>query len=83
MSQSATAATSGSQFGTLSPNNPNLIKAGTCWSKRGPFQTQNQAYYAVQQAQARGYGTGPVFGEGGLYSNYSNRRWFFALYYDC
>ena len=37
----------------------------------------------VRQAQARGYATGPVYGEGGLYSNYSNRRWFFRVYYAC
>ena len=49
----------------------------------GPFNTQNQAYHMVRQAQARGYATGPVYGEGGLYSNYSNRRWFFRVYYTC
>lgn len=58
-------------------------QAGTCTQAVGPFQSQYAAYQMLQEAQARGYRTGPVYGQGGLYSNYSNRRWFFTVYYAC
>ena len=32
---------------------------------------------------AFGYQTSTVFGQDGIISNYSNRRWYFTLYYAC
>ena len=65
----------------VAANSPS--QAATCNQAVGPFQSQYQAYRVLQQAQARGYETGPVYGQGGLYSDYSNRRWFFTVYYAC
>jgi hypothetical protein len=73
----------GQQFKPSASVGGHFIQAGQCWRRVGPFQTQNQAYQMQRDAQNRGYATGPVFGEGGLYSNYSNRRWFFTVYYTC
>ncbi len=55
----------------------------SCSQAVGPFYTQNQAYRGLREARARGYATGPVYGQGGIYSNYSNRRWYFTVYYAC
>ena len=83
MSQSPNAATFGDQFKSLPSTDARLIQARSCSRKIGPFMTQYRAIQTMRQTQARGYTTGPVYGEGGLLSNYSNRRWYFTVYFAC
>jgi len=84
LSQSATAALSpGGLLSALPSVDARALQARGCSQAVGPFQTQGQAYQAMLEVQAQGYGTGPVYGQDGLYSNYSNRRWYFTVYYAC
>ncbi|MEQ9642393.1 MAG: hypothetical protein RIM84_20365 [Alphaproteobacteria bacterium] len=60
-----------------------VVQVGSCSQAVGPFNTQNQAFRVLREARARGYATGPVYGQGGVVSRYSNRRWYFTVYYAC
>ena len=60
-----------------------LQQVGTCWQRVGPFMTHYAAGQAVYQARSVGYNTGPIYGEGGLYSRSSNRRYYFRVFYPC
>ena len=59
------------------------IQAQNCWRKIGPFGSQYLAEQARQVWQSRGYNTSPVFGEGGLYSGWQNRQYFFTVFFRC
>ena len=54
-----------------------------CSRKMGPYFTIYSAETAAQLARNYGYRTSPVYGVGGLYSNYSNRRWWFNVFFPC
>jgi hypothetical protein len=49
----------------------------------GPFLTQYAAEAAAQQARDLGYVASGVWGEGGVISQWSNRRYFFNVFYEC
>jgi hypothetical protein len=49
----------------------------------GPFLTQDAAQAAAQQARYLGFEASGVWGQGGLYSDWSNRRYFFNVFYEC
>jgi hypothetical protein len=49
----------------------------------GPFLTQDAAQVAAQQARYLGFEASRVWGQGGLYSDWSNRRYFFNVFYEC
>ena len=57
--------------------------ADACSYRMGPFLTQDAAQAAAQQARYLGFEASGVWGQGGLYSDWSNRRYFFNVFYDC
>jgi hypothetical protein len=54
-----------------------------CSYRMGPYSTQDAAQTAAQQARYLGLETSGVWGQGGLYSDWSNRRYFLNVFYDC
>ncbi len=59
------------------------LNAQSCSRKMGPYFTIYQAELAAQQAKYSGYQTSGVYGVGGLYSDSSNRRYFFNVFFPC
>ena len=57
--------------------------AGACSYRMGPFLNQDAAQTAAQQARYLGFEASGVWGQGGLYSDWSNRRYFFNVFYEC
>ena len=57
--------------------------AQACSYRMGPFLTQYAAEAAAQQARDLGYVASGVWGEGGVISQWSNRRYFFNVFYEC
>src|SRR5260370_1333159 len=57
--------------------------ADACSYRMGPFVTQDAAQAAAQQARYLGFEASGVWGQGGLYSDWSNRRYFFNVFYEC
>jgi hypothetical protein len=49
----------------------------------GPYLTQYAAEAAAQQVRDLGYAASGVWGEGGVISQSSNRRYFFNVFYEC
>jgi hypothetical protein len=49
----------------------------------GPYLNQFSAETAAEQARNAGYEASGVWGEGGVVSQWSNRRYFFNVFYDC
>jgi len=80
---SATAATPGAPIKAFEAKDPFAVKAGTCWRRIGPFQLQSQAARAASYYRSRGFRTSNVYGQGGVVSNWSNRRYFFRVFYRC
>ena len=58
-------------------------KADACSYRMGPFLSQDAAQAAAQQARYLGFEASGVWGQGGLYSDWSNRRYFFNVFYEC
>lgn len=54
-----------------------------CSRRMGPYVSYDAAFRDAQQARARGLQTSGVWGEGGVVSQWSNRRYFFNLFYPC
>ena len=59
------------------------LAQGQCRHLMGPYNNQSTAYYYLQQARYAGYQTSDVWGQGGVVSNWSNRQYFFYVYYPC
>lgn len=57
--------------------------AQMCSKKMGPYASQYAAQAQLQGYQAKGYSTSGVWVEGGVVSSWSNRRYFFNVYYPC
>jgi len=57
--------------------------AQACSYRMGPFLTQGAAETAAQQVRYLGYTASGVWGEGGIVSQWSNRRYFFNVFYEC
>lgn len=57
--------------------------ADDCRFQMGPYTSQSAADVAVQQAKSIGYNTSGVWGEGGIVSQLSNRRYFFNVLFAC
>jgi hypothetical protein len=57
-------------------------KADACSYRMGPFLSQDAAQAAAQQARYLGFEASGVWGQGGLYSDWSNRRYFFNVFYS-
>jgi hypothetical protein len=57
--------------------------ADDCQMRMGPYTSQYAAELASQQARNIGYDTSGVWGEGGIISQISNRRYFFNVLFGC
>jgi hypothetical protein len=57
--------------------------AGECRRTMGGYSTIHEAQMAAQQAQYAGYQTSGVWGQGGIISDWSNRRYFFNVFFPC
>ena len=57
--------------------------AVACSQRMGPYGSIYAAQTAAQFARAYGYQTSGVWGQGGIYSNWSNRRYFFNVFFPC
>ena len=57
--------------------------ADDCQFRMGPYTSQYAAELASQQARSIGYDTSGVWGEGGIISQFSNRRYFFNVLFGC
>ena len=57
--------------------------AQVCRQRMGPYLNQFSAETAAEQARSAGYEASGVWGEGGVVSQWSNRRYFFNVFYDC
>ena len=57
--------------------------ATACSQRMGPFGSIYAAENAAQLARAAGYETSGIWGQGGIVSDWSNRRYFFNVFYQC
>jgi hypothetical protein len=57
--------------------------AAACSQRMGPFGSIYEAESAAQIARTAGYETSGVWGQGGVVSDCSNRRYFFNVFYPC
>jgi hypothetical protein len=57
--------------------------AASCRNRMGPYQSNYEAEAVAQQARNVGYETSGVWGEGGIVSDWSNRRYFFNVFFPC
>ncbi len=64
-------------------SDPIQIAQGQCSRRMGPYITYAAAEREAYMYRHRGYNTSGVWGEGGIVSQWSNRRWFFNLFYRC
>ena len=55
--------------------------AQSCSKRMGPYLNQFSAQNAANYARSRGYDVSGVWGEGGIVSAWSNRRYFFNIFY--
>lgn len=61
----------------------NLLLAANCSQRVGPFTSQYAAQVRQQALQAQGYSTSGIWGQGGVVSGSTNRRYFFNVFYAC
>jgi hypothetical protein len=59
------------------------VDAAECNRRMGPFMSEYEAGRVAQSYRSRGYGVSGVWGEGGVVSNWSNRRYFFNVFWPC
>jgi hypothetical protein len=84
IAHSANAAVIANQAKAPSISNPDLILAGTCWRRFGPYATQSTAWRYVRLARSKGYQTSGVWGEGGSIAySYRSRGYYFKVFYRC
>ena len=82
--QSANAAIVANPAISPKTSHPNLILAGSCWKRMGPFATQGRAWRYIRTLRARGYQTSGVWGVGGSIAySYSSRKYYFRVFYRC
>ncbi|HEY6993748.1 MAG TPA: hypothetical protein VH397_08560 [Xanthobacteraceae bacterium] len=67
----------------LSLASASAASADDCQLQMGPYTSQSAADLAVRQAKSIGYNTSGVWGEGGIVSQISNRRYFFNVLFAC
>ena len=60
---------------------PESAQLYQCARRAGPFASEGEAERVAQQARMAGYRTSHVWGEGGVVSSSSNRRYYFTVYY--
>ncbi|MGR8929953.1 MAG: hypothetical protein ACU836_04870 [Gammaproteobacteria bacterium] len=60
-----------------------VLAQGQCAQKMGPYLSQSDALTAAQLFREQGYQTTGVWGEGGVISQWSNRRYYFNVFYPC
>ena len=82
IAQSANAAIIANEAKAPSISHPNLVLAGTCWRRFGPYATQSTAWRYVRLARSRGYRTSGVWGSGGFVGR-STRGYYFRVFYPC
>jgi len=80
ISHSLNAATSGSDL-KAPPSTQLHLAQRECSQRVGPFASQDEAQRAAQQYRYAGYRTSGVWGEGGVVSSWSNRRYYFNVLY--
>ncbi len=54
-----------------------------CYKKMSPYLSHSQAERERQKLRRAGYSTSGVWGEGGVISDWSNRRYYFNVFYQC
>jgi hypothetical protein len=54
-----------------------------CSQRLGPFGSISEAEAAAQLARSAGFDTSGVWGQGGIVSDWSNRRYFFNVFFPC
>lgn len=59
------------------------LNAAECSRRMGPFFSQSEAERAAQYYRSQGYVISGVWGEGGVVSNWSNRRYYFNIFWSC
>lgn len=59
------------------------LNADTCRRTMGPYELISQAESAAQEFRNAGYETSGIWGEGGIVSSWSNRRYYFNIFYPC
>ena len=69
-------------------SNPALASEGyvlakMCTQRMGPFTSQYAAQVQQQAYQTQGYNTSGIWGEGGVVSSWTNRRYYFNVFYSC
>ena len=57
--------------------------ANSCSRTMGPYNTYNAADHDAHRARRAGYRTSGVWGQGGIVSAWSNRSYFFNLFFPC
>ncbi|MBV9244574.1 MAG: hypothetical protein JO366_07165 [Methylobacteriaceae bacterium] len=67
----------------FSPSAVAPAQAETCSRRMGPYLTNDAAAAAAQEIQGAGYETSGIWGEGGIVSDWSNRRYFFTIFFAC
>ena len=84
VAQSANAAIVANPAVSPATSHPNLILAGSCWRRMGPFATQDSAWRYIRALRARGYQTSGVWGVGGSIAySYSSRKYYFRVFHRC
>jgi hypothetical protein len=59
------------------------LNAAECSQRMGPFYTIAEAERVAYSYRTRGFGVSGVWGEGGVVSDWSNRRYFFNIFWRC
>jgi hypothetical protein len=60
-----------------------LAQGEECSKTMGPYITHDTAARDAQRYENKGYSTSGIWGEGGIIGNWSNRKYFFNLFYQC
>ncbi len=67
----------------VTASQPIQLAQGQCSRRMGPYITYAAAEREARMYRNSGYNTSGVWGEGGIVSQWSNRRWYFNLFYRC
>ena len=61
----------------------NSLSAATCSRTMGPYELMSQAQRIAREFRNAGYQTSGVWGQGGIISSWSNRRYYFNVFFLC
>jgi hypothetical protein len=60
-----------------------IANANTCSQTMGPYWSQYEAEWVAQQARSQGYETSNIWHSDGVYSDSSNTKYYFNVFYAC